>query len=479
MQQHPIFQLIQKIESNYSKEIRKYFSTLKKPRIEKFYLLIAGAKNENQLEKELLFKKLFGKAYSEKNDYLWRNELRLLKEELECFLVQAQHLHLSRQNESYNEWLLIQAYDRIKFIDGIDEKYSSLTEHKDTFASYQFALDATIIHLDNLNHKITDITKRVKVYPQLFSESKSILEDLIATHFSKINLYIAQHNWITYYHQNHYVIPPISGEYSCQLPQNSLSNFYNNYALSITEDFETKMVALKKALESIEKIYQHNKLFQENYFMVYTGKGRELSANGHFQEAHESFMTVKDIVHHVNLHSRTVFYVNYITNLVKNKMYSDALNVMDHEFSTDNMLYKNMLLQSRLLCYLYTRDTEKMSKYITYDLDAAPFPQNFMLKVIKSAYFYLINEFETALNLITSLINAKYVSDSMKYYQPILTIYKKLYTAANKNILERKWNEKDILALKSLVDDFDNTNEEEFKQISIFIWIKKEINNLK
>lgn len=478
MQQHPVFQLVQKVELNYHKEIRKYFSSIKKLRIEKFYLLVTGAKNDNQLEKELLFKKIFGKSYSEKNDYLWRNELRLLKEELEHFLMHTEHQYLSNNNESYNEWLLIQAYDRIKFIDGIDEMYSSLTERRDSFASYNFAMDATIIHLDNLNHKITDISKRVKLYPHYFEESRTILDELIATYCAKLNLYIAHHNWITYNHHQNSTIPFTTDEYHCKLPENSLSNFYNYYALSFTEDFDTKMSSLEKALENIEQIYHHNKLFQENRFLVYTGKGRELSSNGYFQEAHEALLTVKEHVQKVNPHNRTVFYVNYITNLVKNKMYIDALNVMDNEFSTDNLLYRNMLLQSRLLCYLYTRDTEKISGYISYDLDAAPFPQNYMLKVIKSAYFYLIKEFETAISIITSLLNSKYASDMMKFYQPMALIYKKLYTTANKNILEKKWSEKDLSHLRKLIEDFEASSPVEFRQVSIYVWVKQEIESL-
>ncbi|MFN8296816.1 MAG: hypothetical protein U0T69_11510, partial [Chitinophagales bacterium] len=77
MQQHSIVLLVQKIEPLYSKEIQKHLSASKKQRTEKLYKLIVAAKNEEQLERSLLFKKIFGKSYSEKNDYLWRNEVRL------------------------------------------------------------------------------------------------------------------------------------------------------------------------------------------------------------------------------------------------------------------------------------------------------------------------------------------------------------------------------------------------------------------
>jgi len=85
---HPVIELVKLTEENYLKELNNYFSTIKKVRTTKLFKLIVGAKNDEQLQKELLFKKLFGKSYSEKNDYLWRNEIRIFKEVIEEFLIE-------------------------------------------------------------------------------------------------------------------------------------------------------------------------------------------------------------------------------------------------------------------------------------------------------------------------------------------------------------------------------------------------------
>lgn len=475
MQNHAIVSLIQKIELQYAKEIQKYFASVKKTRIEKLYKLISTAKNADQLERSLLFKKLFSKTYSEKNDYLWRNEIRLLKEELESFLINMEHLHHSKNNDAYNNWMLIQAFDRLKFTDGIDEKHDELIKSKDDFASYNYVIDASFIQLNNLHHKITDLTKRMEIYPTYINEAKVILTDVISTYVERLNVYISQHNWLCYHHQSNKDIALLSTPFSINLQQNPISKFYQNYALSFTTNFELQIKSLETALENIETIYTKNKLLQENRFLVYMSKGRELSANGYFLEAHETLSKIKPDTDKVNLQVRTAFYVNYITNLVKSNLYKDALYTLDNEFSTDNILYKNMLLQSRLLCYLNLRDTKNFEKYISYDLDVAPFPQNYMLKVIKSAYFYLIGEFDTAIAIISSLLHAKYATESMLYYKPISTMYKKLYSAAQKNILQKKWNIKDVESLKNDIIEFEKTSPVEFKQVSVYLWLKKEI----
>jgi hypothetical protein len=185
---HPVILLVQKIELHYPKEIQKFFAVSKKQRTEKFYKLITIAKNTEQLDKSLLFKKLFAKTYSEKNDYLWRNEIRLLKEELETFLIQKEHEHFSKNNQAYNDWLLMHAYDRLKFTNGMDEKHEVLLKEKDDFASYNFVLDACLLQLNNLNHKVPDLTKRMSEYPAQIKDSKQVLNDMVSAYCAKLNV---------------------------------------------------------------------------------------------------------------------------------------------------------------------------------------------------------------------------------------------------------------------------------------------------
>ncbi|MCB9032846.1 MAG: hypothetical protein H6553_03330 [Chitinophagales bacterium] len=472
---HPVIELVKLTEENYSKELNSYFSTIKKVRTTKLFKLIVGAKNDEQLQKELLFKKLFGKSYSEKNDYLWRNELRLLKEALEIFLIQKEHEHIVKNNEAYNNWLLIQAYDKMKYLHGITEQYENLITEQHEYASYNFALDAQLILLQNLHHITPDVAKRIDAFPEYIETWKTLLKDNYAVACSRMNLSIAQINWLCYAHKKENITQPIEVYFTGKLNENNLSVFYNNYAKSYYPELNLKLESFDKAIAAIEKIIQKNTLYNEQSVVIQMALGKEYSANGHFAKAHEILSKVKLSIDKDFPKHRTVFYVNYVTNLVKNKMYKEALRVLEHDFSTDNLLYKNMLLQSRLLCYLYLKDTNNLSKYISYDLDSAPFPQNYMLKVIKSAYFYLLQEYDTALSIINSLLQPKYAEGIMIFYQPIALLYKKLYTISQKNLLQKRMSEKDISTLQKMIVDFESDCDPEIKLVSIYTWLKIEI----
>jgi hypothetical protein len=473
MENHPVISLVQKINAHYKREIETFLGASSKKRTRKLYLLIVAAKNNEQLDKELLFKKLFGKTHTVKNDYEWRHEIRVLKQELEKFLVENEHRINAKNNPAYNNWLLIHGYERIKHSIGVNEVYDDIQEHKDVAASYQFAFDADIIKIMAHQYFETDVKKMLEQYPMLIQHSINTLDDLIAQHISRINSYIAPYNSLCNNYQNTNSLPLLGKDFSRTLPQNSISNFNNHYANSFTPDFDAQIGHLEQALKAIETIADYNKSFERNRVVIQISLARELSAGGFFLKAHEIFLDIKTNINKSSEQFKTLFYVNYITNMVKSRMYAEALQILDNEFETNNLMYKNMLLQSRLLCYLFLRDTDSLSKYISYDLDAAPFPQNYMLKVIKSAYFCLMQELDVAQNIISNLMQTKDASDRLQMYLPIVNLYKKFYAISQKTKAEKKWNAADVQSLKTDVEKIDSNSET--KHVSIYQWVKNEI----
>lgn len=478
MENHSILQLIEKIELHFGKEIRKYWKTSNTLRSEKLYLLIASSKAK--IDKTVLFKKIFRRTYSEKNDYLWRNEIRILKDELEKFLLSIEHLHHVKNNEAYKDWLLIQAFGRIKNLDGIEEKHKDLLNNKDNFASYPFVLDANFIRLNALPFTHSDLSKRLEQYPKLVNTSIELMNDTMAVLASQTNMYVALNNWLSHQMQKeNNELKLIESPLSFDVEQNYLSKFYHFMSESIPYANEQQIPNIENAIQNIEHVIPNNKLLEKERTMAQVSLAKELSSRGKWKEAHEVFTLIKENTDIASHFYNGIFYVNYTTNMVKCKLYAEVIDVLNNEFKTDNPLYQNVVLQSRLVSYLYLRDTKNLVKYISFDLDTAPFPQNFMLKIIKSAYFYLIKEYDVALNLMTNLLQAKYISERMRYYEPIAVLYKKLYTLAIKNVLLKEWNNTDKKAMQKVIQEFEKTQSNELKLVSIYLWIKEEVDRIR
>jgi len=473
MENHPVISLVQKINLHYKQDIDAFWRASSKAKSRKLYLLIVSAKNDEQRAKELLFKKLFSKSHTAKNDYLWRNEIRVLKEELESFLIETEHSFNKKNNPEYNNWLLMYAFDRIKHSTGVFEVYDDVQAHKAVSANHQFVFDADLIKLMTHLYAETDMKKLLEQYPLLLQNSIATLDNLIAQHISRINSYIAQYNFVCSEYQNPDILPLHNNDFSRTLPENNISIFNNHFAYSYVSNTDLQIEHLEQASQAIAPIANYNKSLERSSVIIQISLARALSAGGYFIKAHEIFTAIKSNINKNYEQFNAIFYVNYITNMVKSKMYVEALKILDNEFETDNLMYKNMLLHSRLMCYLFLRDTKSLSKYITYDLDAAPFPQNYMLKVIKSAYFYLIDELDVAQNIVYNLLQTKDASDRMQLYIPIAMLYKKLYTAKQKNRQDKKWKAADIKSLKTDAENIDKSSE--LNIVSIFEWVKKEI----
>lgn len=480
MVDHPVLLLTKKLEQHYPAQIKTFWKLSTRKKAAKLYKLIVTAKNDAQLEKALLFKKLTGKTYSPKADDLWRNEVRVLKAELERFVAENEHRLRYEEDENYQGWLVMQGFDRIKFKEGIIEKGQRLQAKKSFAGDYQFLLDIEFIQLLNYLTAEADIKKLLEGFGDVVKSWETTLAEYIGQQLGKVNVLIAQYNSVSLQHQNPLVtIPLFADYYSRHLPESNISNYYKYYSQSFEGDFETKIQNFNKALRFIEPIAARNPLFATRRIVLQISLARELSGHGHFEKAHELLASVKNDIDTRYIDYKSVFYVNYVTNLVKFKRYTEALQILDNELMNPNELYKNMLLQSRLLCYLNLRDTQSISGYISFDLDEAPFPQNYMLKLIKSAYFYLMKEPELAAQMMTNLLNTKDANSRMHAYLPIGTLYKKLYTVAVKNKGLKRWKQADINLLVKEIEKIENNEPEWLKLVSVYVWLKGEVESIK
>ena len=98
-------QLIKQLCPTDIREIKKLMVECDKKRL--VVLLDEISNNENE-SKEYLFKKVFKKQYTENKDYLLRNELRLLNEVIEDFIV-TQEIKKDK-NKFYKQRILLQKY---------------------------------------------------------------------------------------------------------------------------------------------------------------------------------------------------------------------------------------------------------------------------------------------------------------------------------------------------------------------------------
>ena len=85
-----VLQVLKSMNRDELAEMDQLVAAQKKPSIKKLYKLLCKTTPDqmDKLDKELAFLQVFGKKYTADNDYLWRNELRLLMDMIEEYAAQ-------------------------------------------------------------------------------------------------------------------------------------------------------------------------------------------------------------------------------------------------------------------------------------------------------------------------------------------------------------------------------------------------------
>jgi len=117
-----------------------------------FDAICAGLKSSkpNSLEKETLFKKVFNEAYSKDQDYLLRNEFRLLSKELSGFLAIEQTKKAMRDDPLEEKRLLLQSYIDRKANDLFDREWQKVVEDARNELRLDIALDIQKLAVEHL-----------------------------------------------------------------------------------------------------------------------------------------------------------------------------------------------------------------------------------------------------------------------------------------------------------------------------------------
>lgn len=152
-----------------------------------FDAICVGLKSSkpNSLEKETLFKKAFNEAYSKDQDYLLRNEFRLLSKELSGFLAIEQTKKAMRDDVLEEKRLVLQSYIDRKAHDLFEREWQKVVEESKEQLRLDIALDIQKLAVE---HLIGTRQATVENYDQLL-ELLADYQQTLQKHFTHQHLF--------------------------------------------------------------------------------------------------------------------------------------------------------------------------------------------------------------------------------------------------------------------------------------------------
>lgn len=396
--------------------------------------LRAGSKKRltSDEEKERLFKLVFKKEYSKKEDFLLRNEQRLLTKELMRFLAGKQAMQELKSNpevESYN--YLVALKERGEFELFISE-WPRVLE----------------LARRNQNHQIGHLTLR-SVIDHLAETSRATIPDFDGIQAQIDNAIIELNSGylIQYLHlkmKESFVqrtmqalgveltlpdltIDPI--EIDDPNISNGLSKFYLEMCRSFRQSGQTKIHTLIRSIKLLKdvptKALDHKSTLASlnaGIALEHFLSGDLLSSLQFHQQALENVSVLSD--------DRRVSYLfNYVSTLLRMERYNESIDLIRQH---QNVWTKKPRLTHRFhcllaMCLIFENKINEAEKLIPEDRKEGGIDHYYYFRIIQTITFFLREKPELALNELDNLEHTVRYNDSDRDTLTLIQGFRKLF----------------------------------------------------
>ncbi|MEZ4887026.1 MAG: hypothetical protein R3E32_20010 [Chitinophagales bacterium] len=395
--------LLNSLQGREKKEFETVIKMHKRSSLKNLYFFLKKQIIKNtEPDKATLYKSVFAKKYEPSMDYLIRNELRLLNNELEHFLVQKQLEKTFKENiHLYNLWLLRGLKER-----GLHQEFEAA--FKKTIAKAK----------EDLQYEIMD--KMTTLYLRHLITSQEITEELYEKTIREG--YIEKINWIqkdavrkmrasevmkAFAERTIKVTRP-DFSYSnlmqtmnlqADVVNDSYSNYLYLYALSFQQIGLEKIETLQKALGFIAQCHQPEMEAENRKLFILATIALEYYLMGYHQAADEYYLQTLQYAEANNQGLQLTVIFNYFSNCIKLKKYSEAIELFNtHQAAieaNEKVHYRFLCLKA--MCHIFLEETEKVMDCIPSKIQQRPDAQYYYFRLVQIIAFCQLEDEETAM----------------------------------------------------------------------------------
>ena len=443
--------------------------------LEHLWLLLN--KEYNETIKSEIFSKLFSEQYTEKKDYLLRNEFRNLNKQIEQFLVNKEIKEEVKNNiNAFNYYLLRVLQDR-KALDLFKLEYKDAYDDAIENADYYAAHNITGLNFVNYTQFLNLKEKDIKYINQL--------NDLKLTHLSCYYLTAFRNHQINSEYTRSFFYPFSINEIEpikkVKVDFNQFENDYSGYLYLKAKCFlvphQERIELLHKCLEFVKKQPTDSLIFKTelkfclaNLANTYSLVADIKKTNKYFEEFF-AIKAEKDDPYILSV------MCDFITELIKQKDFDNAIQHIAENRIEINKIEK---LNTRLLCleiasYAYANKPVELYNLLPQSFGNYNKLLKFFFRFYYSIFSYLKNNIEDSYNETSNMKNSISKNDTGFDIRPIFNFFNRFYyilISYSENIAKRDHY------LNKLLDDIVDYSKSalpEYKSYLPFLWLKDEI----
>ncbi len=452
--------LLNSLQGREKKDFETVIKTHKRESLKKLYFFLKKRLNrEDEPDKGALYQTVFGKKYSSSKGYLIRNELRLLNDELEDFLVKRQLEKAFKTNPNlYNLWLLRALKDR-KLHTEFEAHYKKTIPKAQENLQYELIDKMMTLYLQHLivHTEITEDLYENTIHAGYMERIQWVQKDAVrkirATEvmkaFTERTIKVTQPEF-PYSNMLHKV--------DLQLAEinDAYSNYLYLYALSFQQSGVEKITTLQSALTFIEKCQQPEMEVENRKLFLLATIALEYYLMRNYQAANDYYLQTLQYAHSTQQTLRISVVFNYFSNCIKLEEYAKAIELFEtHKTvitSNERVHYRFLCLKA--MCHIFLAQTDEAIICIPPNIQQRPDAQYYYFRLVQIIVFCELEDEEAAMRECQNFLKMYRYHDHHEIDMDYATIVKFFLRFAKAKIEVPLKSKTDLKKLKVAVNAF-------------------------
>ena len=486
MHKNPAVQICQQLSPRHAKALKKLLVQDKRPASLKLFTLIRGLP-PREITKEYLYRNLYGKNYEPSKDYLLRNELRLLRQKLDKFLLQKTLEELLDSDEVFRQQMLLRAYKHFRLYDLFFETFGKASAAAEQAFRFGDVLQMQNWYLDlAYQHQfsaVRDYGEKAAFFKKAAADAVAMLGRQVTGQSAINDFYLALE---AYYRRLLGQLPiehappaadPISfdtGEFS-----HPLSVYYYHRSQAFYKDGRDRLSHFLDAYKALQGHAGKDAYITDLVVNILLGIGRTLQQLGEFEQADQYLRkAITDYAKEIKtLASKEKLYANYLINLLNIGQYEKTISILEElqQGSGESSYTQYWFSIYKLTAYIGLRNTVAIKQQLPANYTAIPAQHRIYFRIISSIYFYLTGDVEWACKEAYNLLQTKLAEEYGQEQLTVIELLAAFFQTIDKHTHLKHLPERESRKLMQKISLIDKSKINDINILPVYRWLKKEI----
>ena len=436
--------------------------------------LMTNEKSEDE-RKEEQFIALFGRAWTKKEDYLLRNELRLLSEHIYDLIAHQENDQTLKHDTGWRDLMLLRGLLKRRAFKPFEILYKRLSQNTLERHDYRTAW--------RLNEVLFDYLMRYReITPEGMERTREVLlenlDHLKRTYRNDIaenqhRRVVAEQNLKVMGRGTELTTVDLDTDLSKH--DTPYARFHDALSHAHASRGEERINNARQAVQEITPVAEH---FPSKTMFGYAIYASTLYASHRYEEAERVFNEGIEFTHEHGIAPSPEMLFNYAGTLMRLGRYVDVLGLLD-EYHTEFASRPKLQFRSecfRCFCHIFLNNPAKAFEAIPSDLQQRPESEHNYFRFIYVILPYLNDDPEGALREARNfLVYFNRHKEKLQFPQEkrMATLYKGFYTTIYNEVDEEK-QRRGLIKVKEEIEKFaeEETNYRDYLYVK---WLQDEI----